>query len=31
VIHYDYDALWDQDFWDQWYETHDRPPDWYQG
>ena len=30
VLGYDYDALWDQDFWDQWYETHDRPPDWYE-
>lgn len=28
VVHYDYDALWDQEFWDQWYETHDGPPRW---
>lgn len=31
VVNYDYDALWDQEFWDQWYETHDAPPDWYEG
>ena len=28
VVNYDYDALWDQDFWDRWYEDHDQPPDW---
>lgn len=31
VVNYDYDALWDQDFWDRWYEDHDAPPDWYEG
>ena len=31
VVHYDYEALWDQAFWDQWYEDHDAPPDWYEG
>ena len=31
VVHYDYDALWDEEFWDQWYETHDGPPAWYEG
>lgn len=29
VVNYDYDSLWDQEFWDQWYETHDSPPSWY--
>lgn len=28
VIHYDYDALWDGEFWARWYEDHDQPPDW---
>ena len=28
VIHYDYDALWDGEFWERWYEDHDQPPDW---
>ena len=31
VVHYDYDALWDQEFWDRWYEEHDQPPAWYEG
>lgn len=31
VVNYDYDSLWDQEFWDQWYETHDAPPAWYEG
>lgn len=31
VVHYGCDALWDQEFWDQWYETHDQPPAWYEG
>ena len=28
VVHYDYDALWDGEFWERWYEDHDQPPDW---
>lgn len=31
VLNYDYDSLWDQEFWDQWYETHEEPPSWYEG
>lgn len=31
VVHYDYDALWDQEFWDRWNEEHDGPPAWYEG
>jgi len=31
VVNYDYDSLWDQEFWDQWYAEHDAPPDWYEG
>lgn len=31
VVNYDYDSLWDQEFWDRWYETHDGPPSWYEG
>ena len=31
VVHYDYDALWDDEFWGQWYETHGEPPAWYEG
>lgn len=31
VLHYDYDGLWDQEFWDRWYEEHDEPPAWYDG
>lgn len=31
VVHYDYDALWDDEFWEQWYQEHDEPPAWYEG
>lgn len=31
VVNYDYDSLWDQDFWTQWNEKHDKPPAWYEG
>jgi len=31
VVNYDYDALWDQEFWDRWNEEHDAPPAWYEG
>ena len=31
VVNYDYEAIWDQDFWDQWNATHDAPPVWYEG
>ena len=31
VINYDYESIWDQDFWDQWNATHDAPPVWYEG
>lgn len=30
VVNYDYDSLWDQEFWDRWYENHDEPPSWYE-
>lgn len=30
VVNYDYDALWDDAFWEQWYEDHDEPPAWYE-
>ena len=31
VLGYDYDALWDEEFWEQWYQEHDEPPAWYGG
>ena len=31
VVNYDYDSLWDQEFWNQWYKTHDAPPAWHEG
>jgi len=31
VVNYDYDALWDEGFWERWNEEHDAPPYWYEG
>lgn len=31
VVNYDYDALWDEEFWERWNEEHDAPPSWYEG
>ncbi len=31
VVNYDYDGLWNQEFWNQWYADHDEPPEWYSG
>lgn len=31
VLGYDYDALWDEEFWEQWYQEHEEPPAWYGG
>lgn len=31
VLHYDYDGIWDQEFWDRWNAEHDGPPAWHEG
>ncbi len=31
VVNYDYDALWDEEFWEWWNEEYDAPPTWYEG